>query len=301
MTPRAWLLFAVMSVLWGIPYLFIKVAIEEVPPVTVVFVRVALAALVLLPVAVRRRALRPVRGHWRAVLALALLQITGPFLLITYGEQHITSSLTGLLIAAEPLFVALLALRLDRSEQVTGTQLLRMLVGMAGVAALLGLDHGGKPGALLGGVMVLLATLCYALAALLAKRTLTEAAPLGVVTAATSASALVLLPLAAFQLPAEPPSTAAIASMVTLGLLCTALAFLAFYALISEAGASRATVFTYVNPAVAVVLGVTLLGEPFTGATVAGFLLIITGSWLATLGRADRTKGPTRSGGARVR
>ena len=281
---RAWLMFAVMSLLWGIPYLFIKVAVAEVAPVTVVFLRTALAALVLLPVALRRGALRRLRGRWTAVVVLALMEITAPFLLIAYGERHITSSLTGLLIAAEPLLVALLAFRLDPSERVTGVRLIGLLVGMVGVVALLGLDAGGDRLQLLGAGMVLLATLGYAGGVLLVKRAFADVPPLGVVTAALGITAVLLAPFAAVKLPDRVPSAAVVGSLAALAVVCTAVAFLVFFALIAEAGPSRTTVFTYVNPAVAVALGVTLLHEPLTGVTVAGFLLVIAGSWLSTGG-----------------
>src|SRR3989442_5722192 len=158
MTRKGWLLFIAISVFWGIPYLFIKIAVRELDPTVVVFARVGIAAAVLVPVATHRRVLRQLRGRWLAVIALSVVQITGPFLLITYGEQHITSSLTSLLIAAEPLLVALFALRFAPGERVAGLRLVGLLIGMGGVVTLLGLDVGGDQQKLLGAMLVLLAT-----------------------------------------------------------------------------------------------------------------------------------------------
>jgi drug/metabolite transporter (DMT)-like permease len=282
MTRRAWLLFTAVSLLWGVPYLFIKVAVAELPPVTVVFVRVAMAALLLWPVAVRRGALRGLGPRLPQLVVLALLEIAVPFLLISMGEQRIASSLAGLLIAALPLFVALLALRFDAAERVRGLRLLGLGVGIAGVAALLGIDVGGDSAQLAGAALVLLATLCYAAATLLVKHAFSGTSMLGVVAAATTIASIGLAPFAVALTPARMPSPHVILALLGLGVLCTALALMLYFALIVEAGPSRATVITYVNPAVAVALGVAVLDEPLTAAIVAGFLLIITGSWLAT-------------------
>jgi drug/metabolite transporter (DMT)-like permease len=297
MTRRAWLLFAAVSLLWGVPYLFIKVAVAELPPVTVVFGRVVLAALVLWPVAVRRGVLRGLRGRLPQLVALALLEIAIPFLLIGIGEQHITSSLTGLLIASLPLFVALLALRFDAAERVGGLRLLGLAVGIGGVAALLGVDIGGDPAQLFGAAMVLLATCCYAASTMVVKRAFSDAPILGVVTAATMIATVLLAPFAVALTPPRMPSLQVTLALVALGVLCTAAALTMFFTLIVEAGPSRAAVITYLNPAVAVALGVAILGEPLTVAIVAGFLLIIAGSWLSTRPPARRPARLTAAGG----
>jgi drug/metabolite transporter (DMT)-like permease len=288
MTRRAWVLFATVSLLWGVPYLFIKVAVAEVPPVTVVFVRVALAAALLAPVAVRRGALRGLRGRLPPLVVLSLTEITVPFLLISMGEQRITSSLAGLLIAAMPLFVALLALRFDAAERVSGSRLLGLLLGFGGVALLLGVDLGGDLEQVIGGAMVLLATLCYASSTLLVKRAFSDVPMLGVVTVATTISSLLLAPFALALTPARLPSLNVVLALVALGVLCTAAGLLLFFALIVEAGPSRASVITYMNPGVAVALGVAILGEPLTGGILGGFVLIIAGSWLSTRRPAPR-------------
>lgn len=292
MTRKGWLLFTAMSVFWGIPYLFIKIAVRELDPSVVVFARVGIAAAVLLPVAAHHKVLRRLRGRLLMVAALACVQIVGPFLLISYGEQHIASSLTSLLIAADPLLVALFALRFDPGERVNGLRLLGLLIGMGGVATLLGLDVGGDQQKLLGAMLVLLAAAGYAAAALLIKRPAITALPsLGVVAVECVTATVVLLPLAATRLPGKLPDLEVMVSLLVLGLVCTALAYLTFFALVAEVGALRGTVITYVNPAVSVLLGVTLLSEPLTAATIAGFLLIIAGSWLSTGGRLPLSPG----------
>lgn len=285
MSRKGWLLFLGISLFWGIPYLFIKIAVSELDPAIVVFARIGLAAAVLIPVAIQRKALGQFRGRWPLLLLLACTHLFIPFLLISYGEQHISSSLTSLLIASEPILVALLALRFDRSEQVSGWRLVGLLVGLVGVFALLGFDVSGDSQKFLGAGMVLLATACYAISALLAKRPEVVALPrLGVVSAECAIATLLLLPLAALRWPTHLPSLPILVSLLVLGIVCTALALLTFYALIAEVGASRGTAFTYVNPAVSVLLGVILLNEAFDIATVIGFLLIIVGSWLSTGG-----------------
>jgi drug/metabolite transporter (DMT)-like permease len=229
--------------------------------------------------------LRHLRERWLTIAALACVQIVGPFLLISYGEQHIASSLTSLLIAADPLLVVLLALRFDPGERVSRMRLVGLLIGMGGVVTLLGLDVGGDEQRLLGAFLVLLAAVGYAASALLIKRPTIAALPsLGVVAIECVTTTIVVMPLALTRLPSKIPDLEVIASLLVLGLICTALAYLLFFALVAEVGAARGAVITYVNPAISVLLGVTLLAEPLNAAIIVGFLLIIAGSWLSTGG-----------------
>lgn len=284
MTRRAWALFLLMSLLWGIPYLLIKVALQELSPVALVFLRTLLAALLLLPLAWRRGALAGLRPVLPAILALTLTEVTVPFLLIAGGETHITSSLTGLLISSEPLMIALLAIWLDASERVAGRRLAGLVVGIVGVALLLGVQAAGDSLRLLGAAMVLVATLCYAFGVLMVKLWFGGRSQLGVAALTVTANTVLMAPLALAGLPHRAPSPAVLGAVLVLGFACTALAFVAYFSLIREAGAGRATVVTYVNPAIAVALGVLILGEPFGAVTGAGFLLIVAGSYLATRG-----------------
>jgi drug/metabolite transporter (DMT)-like permease len=281
---RGWALFAAMSVAWGVPYLFIKIAVDDgLSPGFVAWSRVALAALVLLPVALKAGALRGLPLRW--LVAFAIAEICIPFPLIAFGETRVASSLAAILIAALPLVVAFLALRFDRSERPTRARLLGMLIGLGGVAALVGIDIGGTTSELIGAGAILLATLGYACGPLIVKRQLADADPLGPVTAAMCIASIILMPFGIGDFPAQAPSSDAILSVVVLGLVCSALAFLIFFRLIAEVGPSRATVITYVNPVVALALGVAVLGESVTAGAVAGLLLILAGSWLSTDGR----------------
>ncbi len=284
MSTRAWFLFGVVSIIWGTPYFFIKLIVDDIDPTVIVFGRSAFAALALLPLALRRGTMATVLRKWRAVLALTCLEILAPFLLITYGEQRVSSSLTGLLIASLPLIVAVFALWLDHSERASGLRLVGMLIGLSGVGLVLGFDVGGGLTQLVGAALIMGATLCYAGGTFVIKLGLADVPPLGVVAAASTISTVALAPFAAFHIPATVPGPTVWLSLAALGVLCTALGFIGYVGLVSEAGPARATIVTYLNPAVAVLLGVTLLGEPLTATVAAGFLLIIAGSWLSTGG-----------------
>ena len=284
MSARGWTLFAAVSVIWGLPYLFIKIAVDAgLTPGFVAWSRVALAALVLLPIAYRTGALRGLPLGWLALFAATEIAI--PFPLIGFGEQRIASSLTAILIASLPLVVAMLALRFDRSEQPTATRLVGMLVGLAGVAALVGIDLGGSSSELIGAAAVLVATVGYAVGPLIVKHRLSETDPLGPVTAAVAIASIMLLPFGVADWPSSAPGFDAVSSIVVLGLVCSALAFMCFFRLIAEVGPSRASVITYINPIVAVALGVAILGEDVGPGAIAGLLLILAGSWLSTDGR----------------
>jgi drug/metabolite transporter (DMT)-like permease len=281
---RGWALFAAMSVAWGVPYLFIKIAVDDgLSPGFVAWSRVALGALVLLPVALRSGALRGLPLGW--LVAFAITEICIPFPLIGFGETRVSSSLAAILIASLPLMVTFLALRFDHSERPTRSRLLGMLVGLGGVAALVGIDIGGTGPELIGAGAILIATMGYACGPLIVNRQLSDADPLGPVTAAMAIASIILLPFGIGDFPSQTPSGEAILAVVVLGLVCSATAFLVFFRLIAEVGPSRATVITYVNPVVALALGVAVLGESITAGAVAGLLLILAGSWLATDGR----------------
>jgi drug/metabolite transporter (DMT)-like permease len=285
MTPRGWILFAAISVVWGVPYLFIKLAVEDLSPVMVAFGRLAVAFALLLPYALHKGALRGLGEHWKPLLIYSIVEICLPWPLIGFGEQRVSSGLAAILIAAVPLIVALIALRVDHEERAEGTRLIGLVVGFTGVVVLLGLDVAGRPGELIGGLAILLAAVGYAIGPMIIKHRFRELDPLGPVTASIGISALVLLPFAALTPPAEPPSAGALLSVVVLGVACSAAGFLFFFALIAAVGPGRATVITFVNPVVAVALGIVLLGEGLGPSAVAGLLLILAGSWLSTGGR----------------
>ena len=292
MTARAWLRFAAVSVVWGVPYFFIKVAVEAgVPPAFVAWSRVALGAAVLLPLAWRRGALRGLAGRWPAVVAYTACEVAVPFLLIAAGEQHIASSLAAILIASMPLMVALLSVRLSPEDRPTGLRLVGLVIGFGGVVALLGVDVAGRPGELLGAVLVLVATLGYATAPIIVNRRLADLDPLGPIAASLAMATLLLAPAVLVSPPDEVPPGDALAALAVLGVVCTALGLVLFFQLIVEAGPSRASVITYVNPLVAVVLGVLVLDERVGAMSVVGLLAILGGSWLSTRGRPRRRPG----------
>lgn len=293
MTRRAGLLLVLMAVLWGIPYLLIRVALTGFPPLLVVEGRIVLGACVLLPLALRAGALRDWRQLVLPTIVIAGLEAALPFSLISFGEQFVSSSLAGLLIAAVPLVVMVLALGIDPAERPTTRRVAGIALGLLGVAAVLGLDlGGGSP--LVGALLVLGAACSYALAALLIKRWFTGRHPLLAPTTTVTIAGLALAPLAAASGGRAHPSTAAVLALLVLGFACTAAAFVAFFALITEAGAGRAAIVTYLNPLIAVALGAAILHERLTAFTLLGALLILGGSALANLGGAPRQSGQTR-------
>jgi drug/metabolite transporter (DMT)-like permease len=286
MSARAWTGFAAMSVVWGIPYLFIKVAVDEgLSPAFIAWVRVVLAATILLMLARRAGLLPTLRGHFRWLALYAVLEVAIPFPLIAAGEQHVSSSLTAIVIASVPLIVALLAIRFDPAERATGRRLVGLLVGLGGVVVLMGIDVAGKSDEMLGAAAILLAAVGYAAGPMILNRKLSTLDTRATMGASLAIAGVVLTPFAALSPPSEVPSGDALASLAVLGVVCTALAFVIFGALIAEIGPGRALVITYVNPVVAVALGVTVLGERPGAGSVAGLLLIIAGSWLSTDGR----------------
>lgn len=285
MSARAWGLFGVVSLVWGLPYLFIKLAIDDVSPLGIAFARVAIGAAVLLPFAARSGGLRGLRPKLGWLTLFAATEIAIPFPLIAIGEQRISSSLTAILIASMPLVVSTLAIRFDAGERATGVRLLGLVVGLAGVIALLGIDVAGRPRELVGALAALVATVGYACGPFVIKRRLGGVSPLGPVAGALAIATFMLAPFAALSLPPSMPSTQALASLAVLGVVCSALAFVLYFTLVAEIGPGRASVITYLNPVVAVALGVAILGEHVTAGAVAGLLLILAGSWLSTDGR----------------
>jgi drug/metabolite transporter (DMT)-like permease len=296
MTPRAWIAFAACSVLWGIPYFFIKVAVEDLPAVFVAWARIALASAILLPIAWRQGALR---GLWQRrwlLVAFAVMEIAIPFTLIPVGERHISSSLTAILIAAVPLTVAILAVRFAPEERVHGIRLVGLFVGLIGVVLLLGIDVAGKSDELLGALCILGATLGYAAGPMLASRTLSDLPAIAPAAIAVSVSSVLLLPFAVIAWPDQAAPFKAWGSIVVLGIACTAIALVVFFILLTEAGPSRASVITYINPVVAVALGVAFLSESLGAGSVLGLVLILAGSYVSTGGRVRRRPAPLAAG-----
>jgi drug/metabolite transporter (DMT)-like permease len=285
---RSWTLLLGLSAIWGASYLLIKIALRDLSPEMVAFTRIALAAALLLAVAAARGALAPLRGRLGWVAGLGAIQVAGPFLLIAAGEQSISSSLAGILVATTPIFTALLALRLDREERSQGTRLAGVAIGIAGVVAIFGLDLSGSSDAVLGGLAVVLASLGYSIGGFILKAKLADAPPIGVVAGVMASSTLLLAVPAGITLPDAAPTAGPLAAVVALGLFGTGLAFVMFYALIAKVGPAKTMLVSYVAPGFAVIYGAAFLLEAITPGKVLGLAAVLLGSWLGAGGWARR-------------
>jgi drug/metabolite transporter (DMT)-like permease len=302
MSARATAMLLLLAALWGSSYLFIKIGVEDgLSAAFICFTRLALGALILVPVAARSGALRGLRGHGGTAAFLGAVQLAGPFLLITVGERWISSSLAGILVASAPIFIAMLALRLDAAERSAGRQLLGIGVGIAGVALLLGIDVGTGGLELGGALLVLLASLAYAVGALVLKRRLGDVQPVAMAAGAISAGAAFLAVPAAVTFPTSAPSLDAVGALVVLGVGGTGIAFLLFYTLIAQIGPARAAIVAYLAPGFAVLYGVTLRDEIVTLWTLIGLALVLGGSWLASRPRSAPTRVTASPAVARAR
>ncbi len=287
MTRRGWTLFIALSLIWGVPYLMIKVAVAEIDPVAVAFGRTFIAAILLLPIALRQQALRPVFVRWKWLLLYTVVEIVGPWWLLGHAETRLNSSTAGLLLAVVPLIAAVLLVLLPRAgnadhgqgDRLDARRMLGLGIGLAGVVALVGLDVQLDDLASVAAVMG--TAIGYATGPIIINRKLADLPPMGVVTASLIVASVIFSPFAVWLRPTHI-SAAAGWSVIGLAVICTAVAFLVFFALIAEAGPARATVITYINPAVAIILGVVILNEPFTVGMAIGFPLVIIGSVLAT-------------------
>ncbi len=286
MSRRGWLLFGAIAVIWGLPYFFIRIAVRDVEPATLVFLRTGLAALILLPFALHRRQLRALLIDWPAVLGYTVTEITVPWFLLATAEQKLTSSLAGLLIATVPIIGAAIAWALGH-ERLGAKRVVGLFLGFAGVVVLAGV--GMKESNLLSMGENILCAVGYAVAPMIVSRRLAKVPSFEVVTASMVVTALVYLPFGLTHLPRHFHAET-LESIVTLSVVCTVLAFLLFFALIKEIGPTRSLVVTYVNPAVAVLLGILALGEPFTVGIAIGFPAIIAGSVLATWSKVPRVR-----------
>ena len=288
MPRRDWALLLVLAAIWGSSYLFIKLSLEQLSPSMVVLGRIMLGAAVLVPYAYLRGALGGLRSALPTLALIAAIQVAAPFLLIAFGEREISSSLAGILVASAPILTALLAIFFDAEERSDGTRGIGILVGVAGVALLLGVDLGGSSAALAGGLGVVLASLGYAAGGLIVKRGLSGIEPLGVAAAVlVLATPMALLPALATA-PDAVPGIGPLAAVAALGMLGTGVAFAIFYGLISRVGPARAFIVTFLAPVFAIFYGVVLLGERLGTATLAGTALILIGSWLAAGGGLRR-------------
>jgi drug/metabolite transporter (DMT)-like permease len=283
---RGWTLFAIQSVIWGTPYLLIAVAVESFSPVSVVAGRTTLAALLLLPVALHQGALRPALAHWPWVLAFAVIEMAGPFLLLGHAEQTLPSGITGLLVATVPIFGAFVAFGLGDRHALSRVRIIGMAIGLGGVALVVGAASGEGDIRLVNVIEVLVVAVCYAVAPFITFRKLVGVPGIGIATLALGMVGIAYLPIA-LVLEDGSPTGRSIAALVTLAVLCTSVAFVTFFALIREVGPERATLITFVNPVVALFLGVVVLDEALSGGQLLGMPLVLAGCWLATRRPAD--------------
>ncbi len=280
MSRRGWILFASLGIIWGTPYLLIKISVDSLSTPMVVFGRLIIGAVILLPIALATRQLPLLRGHWRWVIAFALVEMTFTWWALTWAEERISSSLAGLFIATVPITTALIARRFGLDDRLTGTRLWGMAIGFVGVGALVGLDVSG--GDLLAIAALVITVLGYSIGPIIVDKKLQGVPSLAVIAVSLSINALIYAPFAWVTRPTEPVPASAWWSVIGLGAVCTAAAFMIFFALIAEVGPSRTTLITYVNPAVAVILGILILDEPVTLGIAIGFPLVLLGSYLAT-------------------
>ncbi len=290
---RSWTLLGVLASVWGASYLFIKIGLEDFSPAMVVFLRTLLAALVLAPLAFQRGAMRGLRPLLWPIVLLAAIQVAVPFLLISWGEEEISSSLAGILVASAPILTALLAVFIDHEERPSVVGGFGIGIGIVGVALLLGVDVGGDSAALVGGLAVVLASLGYAIGGFYLKARFKQTQPIGVVTATMFASAVLVLPVALASFPSDAPGAGPIAAMAALGAGGTGIAFVIFYTLIADVGPAKASIVAYIAPVFAVIYGVAFRDEAFTLGTLVGMVLILSGSWIAGQGKAPS---PRRAG-----
>ena len=290
MSWRTWIVFAALGIVWGLPYFFIKLALVEISPAGVAFSRIALGAIVLLPIAWKRGTLAQLRTHIGGVVAFAFAELVGPFFLISLGESWISSSLAGILIALVPLGVVLLSPLFGLREKLSVRRLAGLLLGFAGVVALLGIEPPVGKLQWLGVACIMVSVMGYAAGSLIVQRFLHGVDELAAVAVSLGIAAIVLAPAAIWTAPAAMPSSQGLFAVFVLGVVCTALALYFYFYLIAQAGASRASIITYINPAVATLLGVTVLGEHFGVGTGVGFAMILLGSWLGTRGTQPQSE-----------
>ena len=278
MTRRGWLLFATLSVCWGIPYLFIRIAVTDIDPLIVAFGRTFLGAMLLLPMALKVGALKPLLPYWKPLLAYTAVEIVGPWLLLGHAETRLNSSTTGLVIAVVPIVAAVILTAMGH-DRLDARRIAGLVLGLIGVTFLVGLDV--RVDDLLAIGQLLLVVIGYAIGPIIISRKLAHLPPIGVVTASLIISTAAYAPFTVFVWP-ERWTAPAVGSIAVLAVVCTAVAFLVMFALIAEAGPARMTLITYVNPGIAVLLGALVLSEPLTLGLAIGFPLVILGSVLGT-------------------
>lgn len=274
------MLFAALSIIWGLPYVLIKLAVTDFSPAQIVFIRTLLGAAILLPLVLKQKTIGKLRGSWGWVLAFAVIEISGPFWLISAAEERVTSSLAAIMIATVPMIGAFAGWVLRIDDRVTPLRLFGLMIGLTGVGVLVGFDVRGSSWLAIG--QLFFAAIGYALAPIMIATKLSKVPSEAVIAVALGFNAVAFAPFALVQAGGVEASRGSWAAVLVLGVLCTAIAFVLLFRLIAEAGPSRTVVITYLNPVVAVILSVAFLSEPLTLGVLIGFPMVLLGSILAT-------------------
>jgi drug/metabolite transporter (DMT)-like permease len=282
MSRRNWFLFFFIGFIWGIPYLLIKVAVDELSPPVIVFSRVVIGAAILIPMAIARGSLLPALKAWRYVIPYAIGEMIGPWFLITAAEQNMSSGLAGLLVATVPIWSTILASIHGDKTVWHHKRLLGILIGFVGIVLVVGIESFSGRQSIVAIFMIIIAAIGYAWAVTMVNAKIPHIEPLSINGIAMAFTALVYLPIAIATAPAHLPTLKVSAIVLTLGLFPTALAFFLFFQLIKDIGTARGSLVTYLNTAFAVVLGVIILKEPFTLGIALGLPLVLIGSYFAS-------------------
>jgi len=282
MTRKSWIQFGIVGFLWGIPYLLMKVAVADIPPPLIVAGRTLIGAAILIPIAIKKNTFKDAIKGIKYVIPYAVLEMVGPWILITSAEKEISSGLAGLLVATVPFFASIFSsLRGDHSVW-QPKRIFGLVVGFVGIVALVGIESitgTSNPKAI---AMVILAAIMYAYAVLMVTTNLPGVDGIAINGVAMGLTCLFYTPIAIATWPSNPVSTEAITALVALGVLSTAIAFMLFFIVIVEIGVARGSLTTYVNTAVAVVLGIIILNEPITLGIIVGLPMVLLGSYLAS-------------------
>lgn len=282
MSRRNWFLFFFVGFIWGIPYLLIKVAVEDLSPPVIVFARVAIGAAILIPIAVKHGSLMPAIKAWKYVIPYAIGEMIGPWFLITAAEQKMTSGLTGLLVATVPIWTTILASLHGDKTVWHHKRLLGILIGFIGIILVVGIESFSGRQSIVAIAMVLIASIGYSWAVTMITAKVPHIEPISINGVAMVFTAIVYLPFVLINAPEHMPSAKVLGSVLVLGLFPTAMAFILFFQLIKDIGTARGSLVTYLNTAFAVVLGVIILREPFTLGIALGLPLVLVGSYFAS-------------------
>ncbi len=282
MSRKGWALFALVGLLWGVPYLFMKVAVEELATPVIVFSRLLIGAVVLVPLALYERTLRPALKYWKYIALYAIAEMVIPWSLITNAQKDLSSGVVALLVATVPIWATLFAHHTGDSTAAHRTRIFGIALGLIGIIFLVGFETLNDVGNIRALIQVLIASVSYAYAVNMITRKATDTSGIAINGLALALSTLIFAPFAFTHLPSETPSSHAVLATIGLGVICTAFAFWVFFIVLKEIGAARASLVVYPNTAVAVVLGIFLLDEKLTLAIAIGLPMVLLGSYFAS-------------------